>query len=389
MKKKILLVLPSFQCGGTVRSARSFVELHDEEKYDIDVFCLQKVGEFETYFKKCKVLNENVELTTAISFNTSYKHHNLLNKIKAFYFYLKKKIDKKYDFEKVFKKISRKIEKKANYDCIMVFQEGLATQFASYMLNKNKIAWVRCDYSRYYNMVKKDETKIYENYKKIVCVSKYTATIFCEYFITFKEKVMAIHNLIDYKSILNESKKNIENSNYQNSQFTIVSIGRMDPVKQFSYIPPIAAKLCKNHINFKWYIIGDGGAEKFIVQEKIKEYDVVDKVIMLGSIQNPYPYIKNSNLLVCLSSSEACPNVINEAKILHIPIITTDFASVYEYIEHLKNGIISKIENIDEAIMSFINDENIRNNIEKNIQNYEYNNTEIFEKINNLILEEK
>ena len=43
-------------------------------------------------------------------------------------------------------------------------------------------------------------------------------------------------------------------------------------------------------------------------------------------------------MVVSTSVSEACPNVINEAKILHTPIVATNFGSVYEFIEDGVNG---------------------------------------------------
>lgn len=385
--KKILLILPSFEHGGTVRSARSFVEKNDNTKFEIDVFCLQRTGEFEKYFKKCNILKSKVELETFISLSVVFKNYSFFKKIVSLVYYLKRKILKSTK-EKVYSKVANKICKKNKYDCVLAFQEGLATDFARYTPVKNKIAWVRCDYSRYYKMVNVDETAIYSSYNSIVCVSEYTAKIFVDYLPLVKNKVHAIHNIIDFESIILDSKKEIDDTRFDNSCFTMVSIGRIDPVKQFSKIPYIAYELKKCGCIFKWYIVGDGGKEKEEVVNKITELNVSDCVIMLGAKENPYPYIKNSNILVCLSSSEACPNVINEAKILHKPVVSNCFSSVYEFIEHNFNGVICEIDQFPDVLKNIIFNPQIIDNISQNLNDYVYNNKKIMNDIYNLILEE-
>ena len=385
--KKILLVLPSFEHGGTVRSARSFVEKNDDKEFQIDVFCLQKTGEFEKYFKKCRILNSEIELETFISLSVVFKKYSFFKKIIALIYYLKRKICKTTK-EKVYSKIAKKICKKNTYDCVLAFQEGLATDFVRYVPVKNKIAWVRCDYSRYFKMVNVDETEIYKSYNSIVCVSEYTAKIFVEYLPLVKDKVHAIYNLIDFESIISDAEKEIDDIRFDNSCFTMISIGRIDPVKQFSKIPFIANELKNSGCVFKWYILGDGGKEKEEVVNKIAELNVNDCVIMLGAKENPYPYIKKSNLLVCLSSSEACPNVINEAKILHKPIVSNCFSSVYEFIIHNFNGLICTIDQFPNVLKNIVFNPQIIDNISQNLNDYVYNNKKIMNDIYNLILEE-
>jgi len=385
--KKILLVLPSFQHGGTVRSARSFVEKNNDEEFEIDVFCMQRVGEFESYFKKCNILNENVELASFISLSVVFSGYSFLKKIVSLFYYFKSKVfGRKKDV--IFSKVAKKIAKKKKYDCVLAFQEGLATEFTSYIPIEKKIAWVRCDYSRYYKMVNVDESNIYKKFTSIICVSKYTANKFIEYIPSVKEKVYSIYNLIDFESIINDSKKEITDDRFDNSVFTMVSIGRMDPVKQFTKIPIISKMLVENECEFKWYIIGDGGKEKEEVIKLINDYKLQNYVYLLGAKENPYSYIKKSDLLVCLSSSEACPNVINEAKILHIPILSNTFPTVFEFVINEYNGILCEIEDMHVTIKELINNKNSLNIIKENIKDFVYDNEQIMTDIYNLILED-
>lgn len=166
--------------------------------------------------------------------------------------------------------------------------------------------------------------------------------------------------------------------------FYIVSIGRFDPVKRFSYIPRIAKELSDQGLLFKWLIIGDG-IERSAVEKNIKELGVCDSVECIGIKSNPYYYIANSNLVVSLSLSEACPRIINEAKILHTPVVCTDFTSAYEYINSGYDGIINEINLMSNSIKLMIQDKELYNRIKARILNFEFDNHEILDTLNQVL----
>lgn len=110
-----------------------------------------------------------------------------------------------------------------------------------------------------------------------------------------------------------------------------------------------------------------------------------DCVVMLGAKTNPHYYIKHADLLVCLSKSEACPRVVNEAKILGTPTVSTDFPTIYEFIEDGETGIISSLSDLPNAITRIIYDEGLRERIKVNISRFEFDNTELLCKIKKIL----
>ena len=276
--------------------------------------------------------------------------------------------------------------KASDFDAVIACQESTATEFVSYSKVKSKIAWVRCDYSRYLSMINKDETSIYKKFKRIVCVSDATAESFVKIFPELKDRTHAIKNPQSDKYIINQSKVDDLDSRFKTDKFTIVSVGRFDPVKRFEKIPSIASFLLENNVDFRWYIIG-GGSDS-VVQElitNIKKEKVSDNVICLGIKTNPLFYIKKAELLVTLSSSEACPRVINEAKILGTPVVCTDFSTAKEYIESGKDGIIDTIDNIKYSILGIIKNKNLYDSIETNISKFEFDNSTLMNSIEGLL----
>ena len=105
----------------------------------------------------------------------------------------------------------------------------------------------------------------------------------------------------------------------------------------------------------------------------------------MGIKTNPHYYIKNADLLVSLSISEACPRVINEAKILHVPVVCTDFDTAKEYIDNMENGIISPIEDIKYSILEILQNGELNNKIKGNISKFNFDNNDIMNKINSIL----
>jgi glycosyltransferase involved in cell wall biosynthesis len=84
---------------------------------------------------------------------------------------------------------------------------------------------------------------------------------------------------------------------------------------------------------------------------------------------NPYPYIKNSNLLVSLSISETFSYVIHEAKILGVPVISTPFGSMGDVMGY--NDMVVDLQSIPKEIDKMVEDNVYYNSVRKNVGAYE------------------
>ena len=224
--------------------------------------------------------------------------------------------------------------KKGNYDAVIAYSEGLPTKFIAEAKHNNKVAWIHCDYQSYLKISPIDEQKIYEKIDKVICVSDYTRKSFLQVYPNFAEKTKFVYNVLDVQFIKQQSFEEIFPC-YEKKNINIVSVGRIDSVKRFSSIPAIVKELKKKH-GVKWYIVGPAvgnHSEYNKLLENIKTHGVEEEVTLLGEKSNPYPYIRHADILACTSISEACPYVINEAKILGVPIVCTNFGSSIEFID--------------------------------------------------------
>ena len=162
----------------------------------------------------------------------------------------------------------------------------------------------------------------------------------------------------------------------------------MRPQKRQDRLVEIARDLKKEGYKFKIQIIGNGPEEENI-KNLVKEYNVEDAVELKGLKLNPYPYIKNADVVVVSSDFEGYSIAIKEALLLGKPIISTDVSGVREMFEDGKYGIITKVETEDlKNKMKDVLDGKIDiKNIEKNLENYDCGNKKIIEQLEEIINE--
>lgn len=374
---KLLFIIPSFRNGGTISSLINLLNYLNKDKYQVDILAIVPIGpNYAELARLATVLNApaNGQVVKKkrgirdILIPTVLKVKKILCSIGI-------------DISRLAFSLDARRWEKRRYDYVIGFQEGQATRFASCFKKTRKVCWIHCDYS---NMIKiahiKPEHHLYQKFEKIVCVSKYTLDSFLSLIPEVSRKACYIYNVLNVDRIITKSKEPIPEGILFKGEKKIVSIGRLDPVKRFEVIPSIQLSLKQKGIRSNWYIIG-GGNEKEEIEVEIKKNGVSDSVTLLGNQNNPYPFIANASIVVCTSISEACPYVINEAKILHIPIISTDFGSAKEFINDNYNGIVVPVEQLAEAVSEVLTKDEVYGRLKKNINIFKYDNEAIIDKI--------
>lgn len=377
--KRLLFVIPYLTTGGTNRSLQCLLSFIDAGQYEVDIYVLAKGGVYTNLFPNSKLLPVDKYVDSIIAHLDTRKgferYLSVLTKVMC------KLTD--YKFQRyIFKRTAKRL-KANNYDAIIAYSEGVATEFVSHIVHPNKIAWIHCDYASYHDMNgTKDETDVYRSYKSVVCVSQFTRRSFLKFYPQLESRTFAIPNLID-SAMMVEKSAELTVTDFDKNYFNIVSVGRIDPVKQMSAIPEIASRIHKDNPTMRWYIIGPKGSEAEYNRliDNIRLYECEDYVILAGEKANPYPYIKQADMLVVPSKSEACPYVVNEAKVLGTPVVTTDFGSASEFIEDGITGRITTLKDLHTIINQFINDEALTTKIRNNLSSFTYDNESLLKSI--------
>lgn len=384
--KKILFVIPTLAHGGTNKSLENILEFLKKYPYDISIYSIElnQTRPYYQIFKKYLIIHKDRRIYNLINpikksgFNILYCG---ILKIFRSLCYLAKKDYTLYLCKKTAQHINN------NYDIVIGFQEGIATILANFIPAQKKIAWVHCDYG----VVTQSYKELYYNFNKIICVSEYTLNSFNSVLPHLSKRTKAIYNIVNSTLIFKKANQ-IDNIgvNINKRQFNIVSVGRIDYIKRFKEIPSIAYELQKRNIQFHWYIIGDYNTQegKELIKN-IERYKSTQYITLTGSRDNPYNIMNQCQLYVCLSISEACPYVINEARILHLPIVCTDFPSSYEFIKNGENGFICQFEKITDTIANLITDNTLYQQIKSNIKDFIYDNKIIEKNILSILKDEE
>lgn len=382
MAKKVLFVFPSFGIGGTTVSTRSLISLLEKEGYDCWVMPLVPQGKMIHLYDDVKRI-ETPFVVRALSMGGCKEEPSILKRPLVALLRFIRNHSMRFEHRMVGRALD-KIIGQHHFDTVVACQEAVTTRFVSHASLGNKVAWVRCDYKRMLEDSHKSKEDFYGSYKAIVCVSDQTCANFKAIFPEYAAKTHCIPNPQDSGFITHRADEIEEEPRFATEGKVLVSIGRFDPVKRFDQVALIARQLLDKGLKFKWYLIGDG-AERPRIEASIKEYHVEDRVILLGVKTNPYYYIKRADAMVCLSRSEACPRVVNEAKILHAPTISTDFPTIYEFIENDKTGLISSLENLPATILRFFSDNDLRLKIKENIELFDFDNKELINAIKTIL----
>ena len=372
--KKLLFVIPEYSHGGTNKSLENLLTVMDKSHYDTSIYSLYEDG--GEFYKK--IFAPYILKKSCLYY---WLHDNIFTRK---FMGLYNKLTKRDNFAWLYKRETHLLEKKYGFDVVVAYQEGTTTEFVSYFDKPRKIAWIHFDYAMLKGKVNLyARKKWYDCYQQIVCVSQAALSSMLSVHPEYQDRSTYVYNTLDVDTIQKEGDKSMEVP-FDKNVFNILSIGRFVTIKQFQLIPPIVHFIRQYTSNpFRWYIIGSGEVESQIQQE-ISKYNLQDVVILLGSQDNPYPFIKQANIVACTSVAESFSYVIAEAKILHTPVLSNDFPVAYEVVDE-QTGWIANIKDMPELLVRIIDDvDGIYNKKKASISKYEYNNDKIIKQIDEL-----
>ena len=140
----------------------------------------------------------------------------------------------------------------------------------------------------------------------------------------FNLNTIVILNPLNTKDIKRLSKKKIKLNFFlkKKQSLKIINIGRMTDQKDHMTLLKAFRLVCKK-IEANLIILGKGKnytkIKNFIIYNNLSS-----NIKLLGFKENPYPYIKLSDIFVLTSKFEGLPNVLLESIFLKTPVISTD-----------------------------------------------------------------
>ena len=158
----------------------------------------------------------------------------------------------------------------------------------------------------------------------------------------------------------------------------ILTVARLNKeMKGFDIALEACRILKKRGVSFKWYVLGKG-AYKAEMEAYIAEHHLESCFILLGTDPNPYPYYRNSYLYVQTSRHEGFGLSIAEARLLNVPVVTTEFDAVYAQMIPGKNGLVVPLsaDKVADAVEHILKDKGLYYQIKSYLMQEKKGNTE-------------
>lgn len=337
--KKIIILMLHMQHGGIERQTILFAnELCN--KYDVEIISTYSMKKEPAYNvdNRIKIKYLIDDAPNRNEFKSAVKTFNIFKTIKEGI--------RAFKIIKLKKKLMKEQIKKLDSDFVLSTRIEYAEMLSKYAPNgviTMTQEHLHDDSEKYISRVKKAFNNLdylvvlgpgsYENYSKWLIDNK-------------KIIIVEIPNILD----------NIPDEKSKLNSFTLVSTGRMHPVKGFDDLLKVFKIVHDNINSARLNLIGDGDE-----YEKIKsmayEIGVSEYVNMPGmvSIESVKKYMLESDMYVMTSLTECFPMVLLEASSCGLPLIAFDVpVGPKAIIEDGKNGYLIKGRNIEEMAKKII-----------------------------------
>ncbi|WP_081730083.1 glycosyltransferase [Viridibacillus sp. FSL H7-0596] len=159
----------------------------------------------------------------------------------------------------------------------------------------------------------------------------------------YNEKSIVIKNIVDVNWIAEKASLPTEKS------YDVAFVGRLEDVKDPIRFINIISELVKEFPIVSVVIMGEGRLEGQC-RDLIKKLDLEKNIDLIGFMNNPYPVLQNSKILVMTSKSEGLPMVAIEALSMGKPIVVPNL----EGIESIVNSNCGVICNEDQEFITAI-----------------------------------
>ncbi len=399
--KKILIVSHAMELGGVERSLLGLLETLDPQKVQTDLFLLRHEGELMDYIPEHVNLLPEIPAYTVLARpmkDTLREGHVLLTASRFVGRYKAKRYCRKHEHSdsgtpleyshKYTKWLMPAINPNVEYDLAISF---LTPHYfvAERVKAKKKIAWVHTDYTQI-QINTESEVKVWEKYDYIAAVSENVKQAFLKTFPRIQTPVIVVENILPSSFIDQQSEQPIDATEMSNGAVKLLSVGRFCTAKNFDNVPEICRKMIECGLDVIWYLIGFGPDEK-LIRQRINDFEMKDKVIILGKKTNPYPYIKKCDAYIQPSRYEGKSVSVREAQMLGKPVIITAFPTANSQLDDGKNGLVVPLETTTcaDRLSKILKDHQILESVSKECKREDFSNREEVEKIYRILDEIK
>lgn len=227
------------------------------------------------------------------------------------------------------------------FDLAIAWLEGGSSYYvADWVKAEKKVAFIHISYENA-GYTRSMDQECWSRFDRIFAISGEVQEHFSAFYPEYKDKVFVFPNLIDQQRIISLAQEKGGFTDYY-AGIRILTVGRLTYQKAYD-IAIDAMKLLKaSPLPIRWYVLGEG-KERKILERKIAGLGLERDFLLLGAVENPYPYYMQADLYVHATRFEGKSIAIQEAQTLGCTIVASDCNGNREQIENHVDGILCKL----------------------------------------------
>lgn len=356
-KKKLLFVNNSLGRGGAEKALIELLNVLDPERYEVSLYLMVNRGEFYRQLPSyVRVLNRRPDPGSILDFSgriaclravaaSSLRRLSLLRNLP--YLAKNRKLTAKGAVYSRQALLSWKILSDGaprfseEYDLAVAFLEGAATYYvAEHVKAKHKAAFVHINFVNS-GYTKELDHGCYDEFERIFVVSQGVRESFLQVHPEQEAKVRVFHNIINTHLIREKAEGPGFDDGFSGTR--LLTLGRLHAQKAYEVALQALKQVIADGYPVRWYVLGDGPERENL--EKLRSQLGLERdFVLLGSRENPYPYVREADLYVHVTRWEGKSVAIEEAQVLHKPILASDIPGNREQIVSGKDGELVELD---------------------------------------------
>ena len=252
------------------------------------------------------------------------------------------------------------VRPEGTYDVAVAWSEGGAAYFvADHVQAEKKLAVVHIDYeqSGYTRALDQD---CWAQFQRIFLVSEEIRAPFLRVYPEYGDRVRELPNLVNQEKIRRRAREPGGFSDGYEGMH-LLSVGRLIYQKAFD-VAIDAMKLLKDTgYHARWYVLGEGDLRGSL-ERKIAALGLQEDFLLLGTVENPYPYYAQADVYVHATRFEGRSVAIQEALTLGCAVVLSDASGNRCQIDHNREGILCALEPeaVAQAVGLLLDDPSLR-----------------------------
>lgn len=385
--KKILIVNNNMKVGG-VQKALCNLLWEIEGKYDITLLLFKKTGAY------IDMLPPSVKVVEALGpysyLGVSQGECSGIDSLMRGAYALCSRVFGRKKTLRLMKRRQPALDKK--YDCAISFlHNGRAKSFyggvQDFVLNcvaaERKIAFLHCDY-RNCGANNSENNLDMERFDKIAACSDGCRKAFLSVLPHLEDRCFAVRNCHRFDEI--RALADDGALEYDEEYVNVVIVARLSHEKGIERALEAIKYSVECGASVRLHIIGGGSMQRELT-DLAKIMEISDSVFFYGEQSNPYRYMKNADLLLISSYHEAAPMVIDEARSLGVPILTTETTSSRDMVSDMGCGFVCENSTaaLCEKLCEVVSDREGLASLKMKLKNLGADNDDAFRQFDDLI----